>query len=70
MPVRLAVVVAAEDPQCAVVVPVSFWRLGGGACRWSTAALASMSVVCRGRGDRSDPQVLPRTLARFFYDID
>ena len=55
MPVRLVMAAAAEDPQCAVVVPVSFWRLGGGACWWSTTALASMSIVCYGRGDRSDP---------------
>ena len=51
--IRLAAVV--EDPQCAVVAPTSFWRLGGGACQWSVAALASMSVVCRDRGDRSNP---------------
>ena len=57
VPVRQAAVAAAEDPQCAVVVPVSFWRLGGGACWWSTATLAFVSVVCRGRGDKSDLQL-------------
>jgi hypothetical protein len=59
MPVGLVVPVApaAEDPQCAVVAQASFWRLGGRASRWSVAALVSVSVVCHGRGDRSDPQV-------------
>jgi hypothetical protein len=61
MPVRLvavaAVVVTAKDPRCAVVALVSFWRLGGGAYQWSAAALASVSVVCHGRGDRSNTQV-------------
>ena len=57
VPIGLAVVVAAEDPRCAVVAQASFWRLGGGSSRWSTASLASVSVVCHGRGDRSDPQV-------------
>ena len=57
MPVGLAttMVAATEDPRCVVVAQASFWRLGGGACRWSVAALASVSVVCRGRGSRSDP---------------
>ena len=55
MPVGLAAVAAVEDPWCAVVAPMSFCRLGGGACRWSAAVLASVSVVCHGRGDRSDP---------------
>jgi hypothetical protein len=32
-------------------------RLGGGVSRWSTVALASVSVVCRVRGEKSDPQV-------------
>ena len=66
MPVRLATVAAAEGPRCVVVAPASFWRLGGGACRWSAAALASVSVVCRGRGDRSDPQV---SFLAFFYSL-
>jgi hypothetical protein len=57
MPIRLAVVAAAEDTRCAMVASASFWRLGGRACWWSTVALASVSVVCRGRDDRSDPQV-------------
>ena len=59
MPVGLttAAAVAMEDPQCAVVAQASFWRLGGRSSRWSVAALVSMSVVCRDRGDRSDPQV-------------
>ena len=56
VPIRLAVA-AAEDPRCAVVALASFWRLGSGACWWSAAALASVSVVCRDRGDRSDTQV-------------
>ena len=56
MPVRLAVA-AAEDPRCAVVATTSFWRLGGGACQWSAVALASLPVVCHGRGDISDLQV-------------
>ena len=56
MPIRLAAVVAmAEDPRCAVVAPMSFWRLGGGVCRWSTVALVFVTVVCHDRGDRSDP---------------
>ena len=54
MPIRLAAT-AVEVPQCAVVAPAFFWRLGDGACQWSTAVLASMSIVCRGRGDRFDP---------------
>ena len=55
MPVRL--VAATEEPLCAVVALASFWRLGGEACRWSVVALASISVVCHGRGDRSDTHV-------------
>ena len=55
MPVGLAAVaVAVEDPRCVVLAQSSFWRLGGGASRWSTVALASVSVVCHGRGDGSD----------------
>ena len=57
VPIGLAVVAATEYPQCAVVAQVSFWRLGGGSSRWSVAALASVSVMCHGRGDRADPQV-------------
>ena len=59
VPVGLATAAAAvtKDPQCAVVAQESFWRLGSGSSRWSAAALVSVSVVCRGRGDRSDPQV-------------
>ena len=60
MPIGLVVVMtvaAMEDPQCAVVAEVSFWRLGGRSSRCRAAALASMSVVGRGIGDRSDPQV-------------
>ena len=56
MLVRLVAAVV-EDPWGAVVAPVSFWRLGGRACRWSAAALASVSIVCRGRGDIFDPYV-------------
>jgi hypothetical protein len=52
MPVRLTVV-AADDPQCAVVASTSFWRLGGGACQWSTVALAFVSIVNHGRDNRS-----------------
>ena len=55
MPVRL--VAATEEPLCAVVALASFWRLGGGACRWSVTALASVSIVSRGRSDRSNLQV-------------
>jgi hypothetical protein len=56
MPVGLAAAaVATEDPQCAVVAQASFWRLGGRSSRWSVAALVSVSVMCCGRGDRSDP---------------
>ena len=57
MPVGLAAAVAvAEDPRCAAVVAqASFWRLGDGSFWWSVAALVSVSVVCRGRGDRSNP---------------
>ena len=54
MPVGLAAV-AVEDPRCAVVAQVSIWRLGGRASRWSTVALASVSVMCSSRGNRSDP---------------
>ena len=58
VPIGLATAAAAtEDPQCVVVAQASFWRLGGGSSQWSTAALASVSIVYRGRGDRSDPQV-------------
>ena len=54
VPVGL-VAAATEDPRCAVVAQASFWRLGGWSSRWSAAALASVSVVCHGRGDKSDP---------------
>jgi hypothetical protein len=54
VPIGLAAA-ATEDPQCAVVAQASFSRLGGGSSRWS--ALASVFIVCRDRGDRSDPQV-------------
>jgi len=58
VPVGLAVVAAAaKDPRCVVLAQASFWRLGGGASRWSTVALVFMSVVCRGSGNRSDLQV-------------
>jgi hypothetical protein len=57
VPVGLAVAAATEDPQCVVVAQVSFWRLGGGSSWWSVAALVSVSVVCHGGGNRSDPQV-------------
>jgi hypothetical protein len=57
MPIGLVAAAATEDPQCAVVAQASFWRLGGRSSRWSVAALASVSVMCHGRGDRSDPQV-------------
>jgi hypothetical protein len=57
MLVRLAAVAVVEDSRCAMVAPVSFWRLGDGTCWWSVVALVSVSVVCHGRGDRSDPQV-------------
>ena len=46
-----------EDPWCAMVALMSFWRLDGRACRWSTVALAFVSVAYHGSGDRSDPQV-------------
>jgi hypothetical protein len=55
VPIRLAAAAAVNDLQCAVVASASFWRLGSGACQWSAAALASVSVVSRGRDDRSDP---------------
>jgi hypothetical protein len=57
MPIGLATTATTEDPRCAVVAQASFWRLHGGSSQWSTMALASVSVVCRGRGDRSDLQV-------------
>ena len=52
-----AVAAATEDPHCAIVAQASFWRLGGESSQWSAVALASMSVMCHGRGDRSNPQV-------------
>jgi hypothetical protein len=55
VPIRLAAAVAADDPQCAMVALASFWRLGDGACRWSTMSLVSVSVVSHGRDDRSNP---------------
>ena len=56
MPVGLAA--AAEDPWCAAMVAqASFCRLGDRASRCSVVALVSVSVVCHGRGDRSDLQV-------------
>ena len=57
VPVGLAAVAATEDPQCVVVAQASFWRLDGGSSRWSVAALASVFVVCHGKGDKSNPQV-------------
>ena len=54
VPVGFAAAAAAEDPRCVVVAQASFWRLGGGSSRWSVA-LASMSVMCRSKGDRSEP---------------
>ena len=58
VPVGLAAATTAmEDPQCAVVAQASFWRLCSGSSRWSVAALASVSVVCRDRGNKSDSQV-------------
>jgi hypothetical protein len=60
VPIRLVTLVVAaamEDPQCAMVAQASFWRLGGGSSWWSVASLASVSIVCHDRGDRSDPQV-------------
>ena len=57
MLVGLTAVAAMEDPQCVVVAQASFWRLGGGSFEWSAIALAPVSIVCRGRGDRSDPHV-------------
>ena len=57
MPIGLAAATAAEDPWCAVLAQASFWRLGGRASQWSVVALASVSVVCRDRGDSSDLQV-------------
>ena len=57
MPIGLATAMTAamEDPQCVVVAQASFWRLGGGSSWWSMVALASMSVMCHSRGNRSDP---------------
>ena len=57
VPIGLVTVAAVvtEDPQCAVVAQASFWRLGDGSSRCTTAALASVSILCRGRDDRSDP---------------
>ena len=58
MPIGLAAVAVEEDPRyAAVVAQVSFWRLGGRSSWWSMAALASVFVLCHGRGDRYDPQV-------------
>ena len=57
MPILLAAAAVAEDPQGTVVAQVSFWRLGGRSSWWSMAALASVFVLCHGRGDRYDPQV-------------
>jgi hypothetical protein len=55
IPIGLVAATAAmEDPQCAVVAHASFWRLGGESSWWSMVALASVSVVCRNRGDSSD----------------
>ena len=48
---------AVKDPRCDVVAQASFWRLDGGSSRWSATALASVSVVCHGRDDRSDLKV-------------
>jgi hypothetical protein len=62
MPIRLTAV-AADDPQCAVVALTSFSRLGGGACQWSAADLAFVSIVNRGRDDRSNPQVSSLTFS-------
>jgi hypothetical protein len=56
VPIGLAAA-AATDPPCAVVAHASFWRLGSGSSQWSAATLASVSVMCRGRGDISDLQV-------------
>ena len=55
VPVGLVVVATMEDPQCVVVAQESFWWLGGLSSWWSVAALASVSVVCCFRFDRSDP---------------
>jgi hypothetical protein len=52
-----AAAVAMEDPECVVVAQASFWRLGGWSSQWSAVALVSVSVVCHGRGNKSDPQV-------------
>ena len=70
VPVGLATAVVApaaiEDPQCAMVAQASFWRLGGGSSWWSIATLASMSIVCRGRGDTSDLQI---SFLAVFYSL-
>ena len=50
-----AMTVVTKDPQCAMVAQASFWSLGSGSSWWSMVALASVSIVCRGIGDRSDP---------------
>ena len=50
-------VAAAEDPRCALVAQATFWRLGGRSSWWSMVALVSVSIMCHGRGDTSDPQV-------------
>jgi hypothetical protein len=55
VPVGLAA--ATKDPWCAVVAQASVWRLGDVSSWWSTVALASMSVVCHGGGNKSDPSV-------------
>ena len=58
VPVGLVAMVAtAEDPRCVVLAQASFWRQGGRASWWSAVALASVSIVCHGRGYRSDPHV-------------
>jgi len=58
MPIRLVVVAAEEeDPRCVLLAPASFWKLVGKPCRWRTVALVFVSIVCHGRGDRSDPLV-------------
>ena len=52
MSVGLEAMAVVEDPRCVMVAQASFWRLGGGSSRWSMMTLASVSVVCRGRGGR------------------
>ena len=54
VPVGLAAAAATEDPQYAMVAQTSFWRLGSWSSQWSVVALAFVSVVCYGRGDRSN----------------